>query len=126
MIKILIMVFLVLPCKVLANDFCADLDKLASAKGVILNNSDNVFKVKGVGRLQFYSAPNKKCALKGVFVIPGDRLYGYVEYKSFYSVMYLSRDGDQISGWVEKERLIDMHKGIAPDYNQDAQQKKSN
>lgn len=58
MIKILMIAVLVLPCKVLANDFCADLDKLASAKGVILNNNDNVFKVSGVGRLQFYSAPN--------------------------------------------------------------------
>lgn len=115
MIKILMIAVLVLPCKVLANDFCADLDKLASAKGVILNNNDNVFKVSGVGRLQFYSAPNKKCALKGVFVIPGDRLYAYVEYKSFYSVMYLSRDGDQITGWVEKGRLTETHEGISPD-----------
>lgn len=126
MIKILIMVFLVLPCKVLANDFCADLDKLANAKGISFDNTDNVFKVGGQGRLQFYSAPDKKCLEKGVFVIPGNSLYAYVEYHGYYSVMYLSDDGDQITGWVEKGRLIDMHKGIAPDYNQDAQKKKSN
>lgn len=126
MTRTLIALLVALPFFSSANDICQDLDSTATKKGISFDNTDNVFKVGGEGRLQFYSAPDKKCLEKGVFVIPGNSLYAYVEYHGYYSVMYLSDDGDQVTGWVEKDRLIDMHKGIAPDYNQNAQQKKSN
>lgn len=91
--------------------------KAINNRGVRFDNTDNVYKVGGKGRLHFYSAPNEKCIEKDVFVVPGNELYAYVEYGEYYSVMYVSDDGDQVDGWVKKDRLVETKYGIAPDYD---------
>ena len=48
-----------------ANDFCAKLDKSGISNGDRFDNTDNLYKVGGKGHLQFYSAPDEKCLLKG-------------------------------------------------------------
>ena len=64
-------------------------------------------RVIGAGRLQFYSAPDSRCPLRGVFVIPGDELVAYAETDDGWtSVMYLNpKTGNDFSGWVRSERL---------------------
>ena len=63
--------------------------------------------VVGAGRLQFYLAPNVRCPMEGVFVIPRDRLIAYAETDDGWSsVMYLNpRTGNDVSGWVRSARL---------------------
>jgi hypothetical protein len=63
--------------------------------------------VTGSGRLQFYSAPDPRCAMSGVFVIPKDELVAYAETSDGWaSVMYVNpRSGADVSGWVRSERL---------------------
>jgi hypothetical protein len=63
--------------------------------------------VIGTGRLQFYSAPNFRCPIAGVFVVPGDELVAYaLTDGGWTSVMYLNpRNGNDASGWVRSERL---------------------
>ena len=63
--------------------------------------------VTGSGRLQFYSAPNLRCAMDGVFVIPKDELVAYAGTSDGWaSVMYVNpRTGADVSGWVRSERL---------------------
>jgi len=63
--------------------------------------------VTGAGRLQFYSAPNSNCAIKGVFVIPHDELIAYAQSNDGWSsVMYLNpKTGNNVSGWVRSVRL---------------------
>ena len=63
--------------------------------------------VTGTGRLQFYSAPNERCALAGIFVIPKDKLVAYAQTDDGWtSVMYVNpRTGNDISGWVRSARL---------------------
>jgi hypothetical protein len=63
--------------------------------------------VTGAGRLQFYSAPNARCAMPGVFVIPSDRLIAYaLSDNGWSSVTYSNpRTGNVASGWVRSERL---------------------
>ncbi len=58
-------------------------------------------------RLQFYSAPDFRCAMNGVFVIPRDELVSYAETSDEWtSVMYVNpRTGKDVSGWVRSERL---------------------
>jgi len=102
-----------------ANDECKKLDIKFTTDGTIFDNTDNIYKVGGEGRLQFYSAPDKECSIKGVFVVPGDKLYAYVEYGGYYSVMFIDRNGEQVTGWVEKTRLIDTHTGVGPSYDTD-------
>jgi opacity protein-like surface antigen len=63
--------------------------------------------VTGTGRLQFYSAPNAACEMKGVFVIPRDKLVAYAQSDDGWSqVMYINpRTGNDVSGWVRSARL---------------------
>src|SRR5215475_8970858 len=63
--------------------------------------------VIGAGRLQFYSAPNLRCAIDGVFVIPRDLLISYAETSDGWtSVMYTNpRTNNIVSGWVRSTRL---------------------
>ena len=63
--------------------------------------------VTGVGRLQFYSAPNEGCRINGVFVIVKDELIAYAETTDGWSsVMYTNpRTGNFVSGWVKSARL---------------------
>ena len=63
--------------------------------------------VTGVGRLQFYSAPNNRCPMRGVFVVPKDALIAYARSADGWSsVMYLNpRTGEDVSGWVRSARL---------------------
>lgn len=100
-----------------AEDFCAQLDKQASIQGTKMDNTDNIYQVAGKGHLYFYSAPDKKCLIKKTFIIPGDFVYTYIEYNGYYSVMYMAKEDRQVSGWVEKSRLVETGKGVGPDYN---------
>ena len=62
--------------------------------------------VIGTGRLQFYSAPNPGCTMKGVFVIPKDELITYAQSDGWSSVRYSNpKTGDTVSGWVKSSRL---------------------
>ena len=63
--------------------------------------------VTGAGRLQFYSAPNERCTMSGVFVIPKDELVAYAETDNGWSqMMYMNpRTGNMVSGWVRSARL---------------------
>jgi hypothetical protein len=63
--------------------------------------------VIGTGRLQFYSAPNLRCTMNGVFVIPKDELIVYAQSSSGWSsVMYPNpKTGNSVSGWVKSSRL---------------------
>ena len=58
------------------------------------------------GRLYFHSAPSPACLNKKLFVIPGDSLTVYASSESGWAqVMYIAKDGQDYSGWVEEKRL---------------------
>jgi hypothetical protein len=62
--------------------------------------------VIGAGRLQFYSAPDIHCPLNGVFVVTKDKLIAYAQTEDGWSsVMYSSKLGVVVSGWVRSSRL---------------------
>lgn len=64
-------------------------------------------KVKGKGRLHFHAAPEAACELADTFVIPGDKLIAYSEIDGWTSVMFTTADGDSVTGWVRRERLVE-------------------
>ena len=69
----------------------------------------------GKARLQFYSAPDRKCIIAGVFVIPGDRQTAYGEHVGYASVMYKNlKTGNDASGWIESAHLKSNATGISP------------
>ncbi len=63
--------------------------------------------VVGAGRLQFYSVPDVRCRMDGIFVIPKDELVAYAQTDSGWSsVMYTNdKTGNSVSGWVRSDRL---------------------
>jgi hypothetical protein len=63
--------------------------------------------VTGTDRLQFHSAPDSACAMKGAFIIPKDEVIAYAQTRDGWSsVMYLNpKTGGDVSGWVKSARL---------------------
>ena len=63
--------------------------------------------VTGAGRLQFHSAPDSACPMKGVFIIPKDEVIAYAQTRDGWSsVMYLNpRTGNDVSGWARSASL---------------------
>jgi hypothetical protein len=51
----------------------------AGTKDVPIFSPPLAHVVTASGRLQFYSAPNLRCAMDGVFVIPRDELIAYAQ-----------------------------------------------
>jgi hypothetical protein len=65
------------------------------------------YAVVGAGGLPFYSAPDVRCPMPGVFVIPKDRLVVYVITDDGWAqTTYFG--GVNPSGWVRFGRLKDM------------------
>ena len=63
-------------------------------------------QVLGQGRLQFYSAPDAACPLRGIFILPGEPVVPLQQAARFTAVHYVNpRTGGQASGWVLSERL---------------------
>jgi len=73
-------------------------------------------KVIGQGRVYFHSAPNSACITKKVFVVPGDGLTVYASTEDGWDqVMYIAKNGDDFSGWVEEKRVeLGQHYGGDP------------
>lgn len=98
-----------------ANADCASLNKAATNAGVYIPGDDAGRTVIGKGRLQFYSAPDLSCSIKGTFILRGESVDAYTEYGRFTSVVYLgSKSKFPIIGWVESRRLKVNDRGIAP------------
>jgi hypothetical protein len=99
--------FLVLGC--LPSSFawadCTKLNEEANAKAAARYPRES-YSVTGSGRLYFYSAPSAECRDKKTFVIPGDSLVLYSDYKGWYNVGYFSsKTGNDVLGWVKPARL---------------------
>lgn len=63
--------------------------------------------VIGKGRAFFHSAPADQCASNDLFIIPGDSVTVYEEYKGWYQVMYVSqKTGEDYEDiWISADRL---------------------
>ncbi len=94
---------------------CEALDTEATSRSTRIPGYASGRDVVGAGRLQFYSAPDRRCAIAGVFVIPGDRVTAYGEHAGYTSVMYINlKTGTDAMGWVASSRLKMNGTGIAP------------
>jgi general secretion pathway protein G len=91
-----------------ASNACSTFDKdSVNSEGIFYPHAHQLMDVVGKGRVQFYSAPAKGCQMSGVFVIPGDRVNAYIEYKGFASVTYFnSKTGSEVDGWIDAKRII--------------------
>jgi hypothetical protein len=94
---------------------CKALDAKANDTGDRIPGHAAGRVVIGSGRTFFHSAPDARCKMKGVFVIPGDHLIAYTEYEGWTSVMFVNlKTSDDAIGWVESSRLKADGTGISP------------
>ncbi len=94
---------------------CKEIEAAATTNGVRFPGYMSGHSVIGKGHLQFLSAPDKKCDLSGVFILPGESVQAYMDYKGYTLVMYMNpRTGTDATGWVESARLKPNGTGIAP------------
>ncbi|MDN7494827.1 hypothetical protein QZM89_06495 [Burkholderia gladioli] len=78
----------------------------AAERGVDYPHDHQFADVVGKGRVQFYSAPDKACEMKGVFIIPGDQVSAYTSFNGFASVQYVNmKNGNVALGWVDESRI---------------------
>lgn len=115
MIVLLSLCFVFAPQATSGATDCKGLNDLASRHGTYVPTDDAGRTVTGRGRLQFYSAPDFACKMKGVFVIENQTVDAYAEYNKFTSVVYLGEGkGKPVMGWVTSGRLKPNGLGIAP------------
>lgn len=96
------------------DDVCKELERAVAHDVSHVSSKKSGRIVVGQGRLQFYSAPSESCEVKGVFVVPGDELDVSVEYGEFAAVLYFTKKGEIVDGWVRKDRLSETGRGIGP------------
>ncbi|POR46211.1 hypothetical protein B0G62_12660 [Paraburkholderia eburnea] len=85
---------------------CAAVNEEAAKNSVPYELAQSDYAVAGTGRLQFFYAPAVGCEMKGVFVVPRDKLVPAEEYVEFTDVTYVNpKTGEKVEGWVETRRL---------------------
>ncbi len=94
---------------------CTALDRDVKQLETVIPGCKAVHEVVGSGRLQFYSAPDQSCKMPGTFIVPGQTVIAYSEYKEYTSVMYINqKTNDSVVGWVSSARLKSTGTGISP------------
>ena len=80
----------------------AEQEKISSASSAMDRT------VSGAERLYFHIAPDGRCRLKNVFVIPNDHLEVYAYHGEFSEVIYWNpATGAGTAGWVLSSRLVE-------------------
>jgi hypothetical protein len=78
----------------------------ATARTHVGDSAPTMRMVVGYGRLQFFSAPDERCAAPGVFVVPGDSLAAKAQLNAFAFAEYTNpRTHVRVAGWVHSDRL---------------------
>jgi hypothetical protein len=89
------------------DDGCKTLAIEAAKSGVPIAAAVSSRRVIGVGRLQFHSAPDAACRMRGVFILPGELVTAHAESGGYTSVYYLNpNNSNEAGGWVRSDRLV--------------------
>lgn len=89
----------------MASTQCEGLNLYAADNGKVITGNTSAYTVSGKDRLYFYFGPHDECLNKRVFIVPGDRVTAYREWKGFYSITYYNKAGGMFEGWVKSDRL---------------------
>ena len=109
-----IMVFPVSLARAEPADVCVTAFAQAETNQTLIPGQLSARGVAGAGRLHFHSAPDRRCLLKDLFVISGNRLEAYAEHGEFTQVIYWNAiTGAGTAGWVLSSRLVDAATTIA-------------
>ena len=62
-------------------------------------------KVVQQGRLYFHTAPHSECKTPKVFIIKNDLAKTYAHYNGYDFIIYRTKAGHDVSGWVKANAL---------------------
>lgn len=97
-----------------STDVCVSVFEKTEQQQALISSGVSSRSVIGTGRLYFHTAPDKRCQLKDVFVIVGDRLETYANYGEFTNVIYWNPNtGTGTAGWVLSSRTSETGANIA-------------
>jgi hypothetical protein len=97
-----------------APDACLSVFEQAEQGQELISGSASGRAVNGTGRLYLHTAPDKRCRLRDVFVVVGDRLEAYSRYGEFTHVIYWNPNTSVgTAGWVLSSRMTEAGTNIA-------------
>jgi len=94
---------------------CDDVNSVAERYQVLVPTSESGYVVNDTKRVYFYSAPDEKCKIKGLFIVYGDLINLYAEYQGFSSVIFFKENGDSVIGWVHSKSIKTTGTGGGPE-----------
>ena len=89
----------------------------SGAIDVLIPSYKSTYKVIADGRLYFYSAPDKECKIKGLFIIKNDIVDAYKIDGDFIFVMFFTKDNKSVEGWVDIRGVAATGSGVGPANN---------
>ncbi len=96
---------------------CEDMDHNSYRDQVNIKPVNSGYEVFWEGQLYFYSAPDDQCISENIYMVRGDQVDAYAEYNNYLFVIYFTKVGHEVSGWVKKNRLKSIHQGVGPENN---------
>lgn len=66
---------------------------------------ETAFAVANQKRVSFYSAPDERCKMEGLFVIANDVLRAYKHYGGYTYISFTNAKGENIPGWVNTSAI---------------------
>jgi hypothetical protein len=97
-----------------AENACSKIAEMAVRHQAFIPRHLSGRRVVGNGRFYLNFAPDKRCRMKDVFVVPNDRVEAYSDYQGFTDVTYWDAKGNDVSGWVLSSRVVETGTGIGP------------
>ncbi|EMO5717048.1 hypothetical protein RVW00_002023 [Enterobacter bugandensis] len=96
------------------NSKCSGANRIAAAMQKKIPSDNSGYVIHNAGRTYFYSAPDESCKIKDLFLVQGDLVNAYADYNGFSSIMYFTKNGDPVSGWIHSDTLKPTRAGIDP------------
>lgn len=93
---------------------CENVNALAEKERYSIPSSESGYVVSDAHRVYFFSAPDDNCKIKGLFIVNGDLVDAYADYKEFSYVIFFKKNGDPVEGWIHSKSIKPTGTGIGP------------
>jgi len=108
------LLFIILFIPIISWGGCVEINSSAEQYQTLNPTNESGYVVIDNSRVYFYSAPDERCKIKGLFIVHGDLVNSYADYQGFSSVMYFKKNGDIVSGWIHSNSIKPTGTGVGP------------